>query len=59
MSKLSKRYTLGEEIFSSVSHGIGTLLAKAGTVVLIIFAALLRMPCAKMILIVKQIKFCY
>ena len=25
----------------------------------IIFAALLRMPCAKMILIVKQIKFCY
>lgn len=40
MSKLSKRYTLGEEIFSSVSHGIGTLLAIGGTVVLIILAAL-------------------
>ena len=25
----------------------------------IIFAALLRMPCEKLILIVKQIKFCY
>ena len=25
----------------------------------IIFAALLRMPCAKLILIVKQINFCY
>lgn len=40
MSKLSKRYTLGEEIFSSVSHGIGTLLAIAGTAVLVVFAAL-------------------
>ncbi len=40
MSKLSKRYTLGEEIFSSVSHGIGTLLAIGGTVVLIILAAI-------------------
>lgn len=46
MSKLSKRYTLGEEIFSSVSHGIGTLLAIAGTVVLIIFAALFSDPWA-------------
>lgn len=40
MSKFGKKYTLGEEIFSSVSHGIGTLLAVGGTVVLIILAAL-------------------
>ncbi len=40
MSKFGKQYTLGEEIFSSVSHGIGTLLAVGGTVVLIILAAL-------------------
>jgi hemolysin III len=40
MNKLNKRYTLGEEIFSSVSHGVGTLLAIAGTAVLIVFAAL-------------------
>jgi hemolysin III len=40
MNKLNKRYTLGEEIFSSVSHGVGTLLAIAGTAVLIVFAVL-------------------
>lgn len=38
MSK--KLYTLGEEIFNSVSHGVGTLLAIAGMVVLIVFSAL-------------------
>ena len=38
--KLKRRYTLGEEIFNSVSHGVGTLLATGGTVVLIIAAAL-------------------
>ena len=37
---LSKRYTLGEEIFNSVSHGTGGLLAIAGTVVLIVFCAI-------------------
>jgi len=33
---LNKRYTLGEEIFNSVSHGVGSLLSVAGTVVLIV-----------------------
>ncbi len=37
---LNKRYTLGEEIFNSVSHGVGALLAVAGTVVLIVVSAL-------------------
>lgn len=35
-----KRYTLGEEIFSSVTHGIGTLLAVGGTAVLIVLSAI-------------------
>ncbi len=35
-----KRYTLGEEIFNAVSHGTGSLLAIAGTVVLIVFAVI-------------------
>lgn len=38
MSK--KLYTLGEEIFNSVSHGVGTLLAIGGMVVLIAFSAI-------------------
>jgi hemolysin III len=33
------RYSLGEEIFSSVSHGVGTLLAVAATVLVVVFAA--------------------
>ena len=32
-------YTLGEEIANSVTHGIGALLAVAGCVVLVVFAA--------------------
>ena len=40
MSKTPKRYTLGEEIFNSVSHGAGSLLSIAGTVILIIFSAI-------------------
>lgn len=41
MSKeLKNRYTLGEEIFNSVTHGIGSLLSIAGTVVLIIFSVI-------------------
>lgn len=38
--KEQKRYTLGEEIFNSVTHGIGGGLSIAGTVVLIVFAAI-------------------
>ncbi len=35
-------YTLGEEIFNSVSHGVGALLAIAGCVVLIVFCTMNR-----------------
>lgn len=35
-----KRYSLGEEIFNSISHGTGSLLSIAGTVILIIFAVI-------------------
>ncbi len=35
-----KKYSLGEEIFNSISHGTGSLLSIAGTVILIIFAAI-------------------
>ena len=38
--KKLKRYTLGEEIFSSVAHGVGCLLSVAGLVVLVFFSAL-------------------
>ena len=38
--RATKRYTKGEEIFNSVSHGIGGGLSIAGTVVLIVFAAI-------------------
>ena len=38
-NKRFKRYTLGEEIFNAVSHGIGALLSVAGTVILIVTAA--------------------
>lgn len=37
---ITKRYTLGEEIFNSVTHGVSGLLAIAGTAVLIVFAAI-------------------
>ena len=33
------RYTLGEEIFSSVSHGVSALLAVAGLVLPLVFRA--------------------
>lgn len=39
-SKVLKRYSLGEEIFNAVSHGTGSLLAIAGTVVLIVLCAI-------------------
>lgn len=38
--KPKKRYSLGEEIFNSISHGAGALLAVAGTVILIVFSAI-------------------
>lgn len=38
-NKRYKRYTLGEEIFNAVSHGIGALLSIAATVILIVIAA--------------------
>lgn len=31
-----RKYTLGEEIFNSVSHGVGAGLSIAGTVVMIV-----------------------
>ena len=34
-----KRYTLGEEIFNSVSHGAGAALSVGGTVLLIVMSA--------------------
>ncbi len=37
---ITKRYSVGEEIFNSVSHGIGGGLAVAGTAVLIVLAAI-------------------
>lgn len=39
-----KKYSLGEEIFSSVAHGVGTLLSIAATVLLIVMAAIHRNP---------------
>lgn len=38
--KNSVMYTVGEEIFNSISHGVGTLLSIAALVLLIIFAVL-------------------
>lgn len=40
MEITAKRYTLGEEIFNSVTHGVGTLLSIAGCAVLITLCAL-------------------
>ncbi len=38
--KKSVMYTVGEEIFNSVSHGVGVLLSIAALVLLIVFAAI-------------------
>ncbi len=40
MSVKLKKYSLGEEIFSGVSHCVGALLSIAATVLLIVFSAL-------------------
>jgi len=37
-----KIYTLGEEIFNSVSHGVGTVLSIAAMALLIVFAAFFK-----------------
>ncbi len=39
-AKPARRYTLGEEIAHSVTHGVGALLSIAGLVLLVVFAAL-------------------
>lgn len=39
-----KKYSLGEEIFSSVAHGAGALLSIAATVLVIVMAAIHRNP---------------
>ncbi len=39
MTQTKKRYSLGEEIFNSVSHGAGAGLSIAGATVLIVFSA--------------------
>ena len=40
MEHTLKRYTLGEEIFNSVSHGLGALFSIAGMVILIMLSAI-------------------
>lgn len=37
---MKRKYTLGEEIFSSVSHGVGALLSMAGTAVLLVISVI-------------------
>ena len=39
-NQIKKRYTLGEEIFSAVTHGVGSLLSIAGTAVIVVLAAI-------------------
>lgn len=39
-NQIKKRYTLGEEVFSAVTHGVGSLLSIAGTAVIIVLAAI-------------------
>ena len=40
MEHTMKRYTLGEEIFNSVTHGLGALLGVVGTVILIVLSTI-------------------
>lgn len=39
-----KSYSLGEEIFSAVTHGVGALLAIAATVLVVVMAAIHKNP---------------
>ena len=39
-----RNYTLGEELFNSISHGVGALGAIACCAVIVVFAALTRDP---------------
>ena len=36
MDFLRRKYTLGEELFNAITHGIGALLSVAGCVVLLV-----------------------
>lgn len=40
MTLVEKRYSLGEEIFNSVSHGVGTIFGIVGCTAIVIFAYL-------------------
>lgn len=40
MEHVLTRYTTGEEVFNTISHGIGAALSLAGTVILIVLAAM-------------------
>lgn len=40
MEHTMKRYTVGEEIFNSVTHGLGALLGVVGTVILIVLSSI-------------------
>ena len=40
MEHTMKRYTVGEEILNSVTHGLGALLGVVGTVILIVLSAI-------------------
>ncbi|MGL5634484.1 MAG: PAQR family membrane homeostasis protein TrhA [Sarcina sp.] len=44
MDKELNFYTLGEEIANAITHGVGLLLAIAGTVILIVMASFTRDP---------------
>lgn len=41
MKSDNRMYTVGEEVFNSVSHGVGALLSTAAMVVMIVYAALM------------------
>ena len=41
VTKPKKPYTLGEEIFNSVTHGVGALLSIAGTVLVAVIASVI------------------
>ena len=36
MDFLRRKYTLGEELFNAITHGIGALLSVAGCVILLV-----------------------
>ena len=40
MNKINKTYSVKEEIFNSITHGVGTLLSIAGLVILVVMASI-------------------